>query len=523
MPINPIHLSRSSAGFVALPTVTAFVAFGLSTVLSGSGVFFSTEVFSVDLLVRIFLAASITFLITTSIYISIKRAGYIRASKKFNGILHNRPTGYVALPLLVGLIMMLISSATSFSAMAYLRYEPVLQSALDARANLVITNPLRRMASNFEDVAAEAVNVSNLAAQQSDVEATSGGTCGPSGVGEGPIARLRASHAVSLSELQAAALNVANKARSLTDTLTGRLTQAEITKIHTQAQALIVSPEHARMSRMINGLRDGYAGAGFYWEGQTRTCDDPVMVSALNQLLDVASVNIVLDPNPPTKLQATLFDAYAVFWGLLFRGDDANSDTMTSLPFFLCVAFFLDFAGALAAWRAGATLGATLTTREKDELHRHRWILQNFVWKFPTRKKPEDKPDAPLMEEAYLVVPHGGDGNKTDDAEKFAFAFGLHVDAARQFIPMDALPKAFAPFVDRLRLSSGSASSISIYPIEDQSTYDQIEQHKRLCALALWSNRVQSEEYSDINDKNWTDRPPQDEVPKRPYLHSVLG
>ena len=188
---------------------------------------------------------------------------------------------------------------------------------------------------------------------------------------------------------------------------------------------------------------------------------------------------------------------------------------MTSLPFFIMLSILLDATGALAAWRAGRVAGQDLTESERAELHKHRWVLQNFVWKFP-------EGNGSSREEAYLIVPHGGDGSKADDAEKFAFAFGLDVDAARQYVPVTALPVAFKPFADRLRLASGGATTMTIYPIEEQEVYDQIERHKRLCALALWSEGVVSQDYGDINDKNWLAGPTPSTQGVRRNLHSVL-
>lgn len=525
MSINPIRFSRTPAGPLILATLTAFAALGISTAFSGSGVFFSMEVFSINVALRVLLAASATFLITATIYLSMRRAGFSYASKKFEGILHNRRVGSVILSVVFGLLMVAISSATSFSAMAYLRYESSIQAAMDARANVAITGPLSNMAANYGVVADEAGNVSALAAYQSGVEAKSGGTCGSSRVGEGPIARLRASHAASLLAMNSAAMTLARDAQTLLGELSGQLTQAQINQVHTSAKLLSLNPERMRMGRLIAGMRDGYAGGGFLWEGQNRMCDDSKMVAALDQLLAATAVSVELAPTAPTKLEATLFDAYAVFWDLLSGRNDAfaNTSAMTSLPFFLAISLFLDAIGAIAAWRTGVTFGRDLTPDERDELHKHRWVLQNFVWKFPTRKKLGDKADMPLMEEAYLIVPHGGDGSKADDAEKFAFAFGLHVDAALQFVPMAALPKAFAPFVDRLRLSSGGATSITVYPIEDQATYDQVERHKRLCALALWSDRARSNEYGDVNDKNWHKKTKSSQPMPKSNLHPLFA
>lgn len=525
MSINPIRFARTSTGATLLATITAFAALGMSTVLSGSGVFFSLEVFSLNAALRVIMAAAVTFLITASIYLAMRRAGFAAASRKFEGILHNRRSGFVVLSIIFGLFMVTVSSTTSFSAMAFLRYEAAIQTSIDARANVAITDPLRAMATNYGVVAAEAGDVSVLAAYQSNIESASGGTCGPSEVGEGPIARLRASHAASLAVMNTAALTLAKDAQSLLGELSGGLSQSQIDDVHRRAQTLSLSPERARIDRLAVGMREGYAGSGFLWEGVRRSCDDPVMVAALDRLLAAAGAGVELDASAPTKIEATLFDAYAVFWDLLSsaRVGTTDASTMTSLPFFMTIAFFLDAIGALAAWRTGVASGRTLTIHERDELHKHRWVLQNFVWKFPVRKSADNDGEEPVMELAFLIVPHGGDGTKADDAEKFAFAFGLHVDAARQYIPMDALPKAFAPFTDRLRLSSGGATSITVYPIEDQKTYDQIERHKRLCALALWSDRSQSSVYGDVNDKNWSAGLQSGHASPQPNLHSIFG
>jgi len=527
MSINPIRFARTSPERLPVSEIAAFVALGISTILSGSGVYFSLDVFALNFFFSLALAGSITFLITASIYICVRRAGYTRASSKFNGILHNRKGGFFGVVLTFGLLMMCVSSATSFSAMAYLRYEPTIQAEMDSRANQSVVEPLQDLAVTFGAIAIEASNVSALAAARSDLEASAGGTCGPTGAGEGPFARLRAGHAETLDDLNASALLVSRDASSLLGELSGVLTQSKIDAIHAKAQALVLSPDRQRIARTAESMRSGYSGTGFVWEGQTRFCDDEVMVAALDQLLTATSQSVALDPVAPTKLEATLFDAYAVFWAFLL-GDESKSakvTAMTSLPFFLGFALFLDAVGAFAAWKAGSASGRHLTAKERDELHKHRWILQNFVWKFPARKQDGDA-DAPLKEEAYLIVPHGGDGCKTDDAEKFAFAFGLHVDASRQFVSMAALPKAFRPFVDRLRLASGDATSISVYPIEDQATYDRLERHKRLCALALWSERARSNEYGDVDDKKWTRKLQEKaEHVQEPEgnLHSIFG
>ena len=168
MVTNPIRFAQTSKSTLPIAEATAIVALGISTILSGSGVFFSLDVFSLNLVVRAILAGAITFLITASIYIAVRRAGFAFASRKFEGILHNRRSGYVLLSLLFGVAMVCISSATSFSAMAYLRYESVIQASIDTRANQAVVKPLRDMAIKFGDVAVEAENVSSVAASRSD-------------------------------------------------------------------------------------------------------------------------------------------------------------------------------------------------------------------------------------------------------------------------------------------------------------------------------------------------------------------
>jgi hypothetical protein len=39
--------------------------------------------------------------------------------------------------------------------------------------------------------------------------------------------------------------------------------------------------------------------------------------------------------------------------------------------------------------------------------------------------------------------------------------------------------------------------------VPDEKTYDQLERHKRDCALALGANIVKSSIYGDVNDKHW--------------------
>lgn len=507
MSVPPI--SAREAGSGRIPQAVSLAAATVSMVLSGKGVHDALAVTHMPEAMRLAASGTVTLLISGLIYTLMRRAGQARASRHFKELLR-RPRMSVALPLLGGLTMMAFSVITAFSAMVFMKNGDMVQAQATALNTAAVTEPLRQMARSYAVAAAEASAVADLALAQSQTEAAYGGTCGATGSGTGPYARMRADHASRFGAVRDDALALSGRATDLVARFAVVATQADLDAAYRQAQQLALDPARARVAQVTAAMRLGYRSDGFFFEGQTRTCADPSMVGALDRLLTAAETPINLSPVAPVLPKASLFDTFGLAASAL--SDETASDHLGGpmVYVFLTFALVVDTVCAAFAWISGAAIGRRLTEAEIQELHRHNWILEQFLWRFPeavkrgvSKRSTEDPASSERLEQAFFIVPEGGDGEKNRDARFFAYSFGLKVDAARQHVPVSQIPEAFAPFAERLRLASGGATSFNVYPVTDEAVYDRLERHKRACALALGAISVTSDAYGDINDKRW--------------------
>lgn len=496
--------SRQGPTGVTGATVASVLALSISAVLSYRGLSLSMDMMGLAGGIAIGLSLVIALLFSSLIHVMGRRAGYLRGSRNFRYVLHARPPGSVALAGAFCLAMMLASMATTFSAMVFTSATSSVQSRIDVQATATVKAPLVSMAKNDATVAALFAQLSATAKAQSVAERKYGGTCGPTGSGEGPITTLREDHAHQLAGLSTTAEGWSRAATTILSGLTGSLTQGIVDQAYLDARALRLSPERSRVMADLQVLRTGYAGGGFQQGGRTRRCNDPAMVSGLDTLIEALERPVNLPPDAPQLRAANLLDAY----GLIGQAGKAGGIPLGSTVVFLLISILVDTVGAAAAFRAGHVQGGLLSAEEKQELHRHDWILSNYLWRFRSPKRKQvgadgkDGPGQPL-EEAVFLVPFGGDGDKNDDARKMAAAFGLQPDVERAHVPLNSFHPELKEQVQQFRLATGGATHVAFYPIRDQHTYDRMEWYKQLCTLALFSDRVQSETYGDVGDKNW--------------------
>ncbi len=481
----------------SVASLVTILSYGFSTVFSGLGIFNYIENMALPYSVKISGSILLTVIFSFSAFYCWKSFGRNKKRKCLRSK-HLKSQNISTIQFVIGgTIASSLSVFTAFSAMIYWANGPAIQSALNSHTLKKVIHPIAQFEDRFEQLAMSMNSVSNYANHQSGIEGTQGQSCGPSEIGFGPIARLRAQHALESNKLVYNATSLADDANLLISQLAKVDSQFQVHSLYTSARKLVQDKRRKDIIQWASTTSKGYSGEGFFWEEKIRTCRDLDMVRKLDDLLLEAGKPIPIPEIVPVLRKATLADTMAINFTILAGTNDEATSSFSRgalLPY-LIVAAILDLIGAISACSNGMQSATRLKKSELMELHRISWILENFIWTLPANKKGSNSKSA-------LLVPHFGDIWKTRDAHYLVELLDLSPDPRKQLIPLELIHPGFEDLVERFRMMTGNATKVTVYPINSKNALRLIKEEKRAARLALEFDRYESEEYpSEVKAK----------------------
>lgn len=487
-----LSLSNLPPSRLSVAGLVGGIALVVSTALSGSGVYFSLAGSSLGEPARLAVSAVSTLFLTLLAFwfwLQAGRAGRERSLRRAQPAL---PKPRVLLYIVSGLVMSSLSVLTATTALLYLSNRDGVQALLNQSSFVATIEPVAGMAWGMAEIAAKAAQANTLAADRSQREAAFGGTCGVSAPGVGPLTRMRAAHAVSAQELVSRADGLSAEAAKISRALIVARDQETVNTLFVEALALRNDPARLAIAHDAEVLAGGYGGAGFLFEGRQRACQDPQLAALFGEIARTARNVVELPTLPPLRREARIFDAFAVVIPVLTNEEHGRAvgiSRATILPFVLFTVL-IDLVSLGGAWGHGAKQARRLSDDEREQLHRTAWVLRNFFWEFPQLGHASTTPDDAESCQAFIIVPLGGNPERTRQAEYLTALFDLSVDPAFQFEPLVARRREFEPWVEQMRLASGNATHYAIYPIKTQAIYDRIMAMKRDALRALALTRI---------------------------------
>lgn len=494
-------VSNSGSSRLSVAGIVGGIALLLSTILSGSGIYFSLMESSLSEIARIAISTVSTLFLTLLAFRFWLLAGRSSRERRLRREQAALPQPTVWHYVVGGLLMSLLSVMTATTALVFLNNRDGVQALMNHTAFAATIKPVDQLAEGMSNIAAIAARTDNLAADRSQQESTVGGTCGVSPPGAGPLTRMRASHAALASVIADRANALNRRASEIARSLISARNQDDVNKMFDAARSLRTDPERLRIAEEADALAQGYAGAGFIFEGRLRNCPDTELAALFDKIAETARGIIELPTQPPLRRDVRIFDAFAMVLPILLdeeKGRAFGVSRATILPFVLFTVL-IDLVSLGGALGHGAGRAKRMTEQEERQIHRTSWVLRNFVWEFPALPAVENEGSLETDKcQAFVFVPLGGDPDRTRQAEYLTALFDLSVDPAFQFEPLVARRREFEPWVEQMRLASGNATHYAIYPIKSQEVYEQIMRIKRDALKALALTEIESSEFPEF-------------------------
>lgn len=483
-------ISKLLSNGVSIAGLVGGIALVLSTVLSGSGIYFSLTGSSLNEPSRIAVSAVSTLFLTLLAFRFWLQAGRSSREKHLRRAQAALPAPRVWHYIAGGLVMSSLSVLTATTALLYLNNRDGVQALMNHAAFSATIEPVNGLADGMAGVALTAARADRLAAKRSKREAAVGGTCGVSARGIGPLTRMRAEGAKAANSIARRAAVLSTAAEKTARALISAKDQSVVNTLFSDARALRTNPDRLLIAQEADALARGYGGAGFFFENQQRGCSDPELAALFAEIATAAHDVVDLPMQPPLRREVKIFDAFAMVVPILIdedKGRDVGISRATILPFALFT-LLIDLVSLGGAFGHGVGRAVMMTGKEQQQIHRTAWVLRNFVWDFPVLPGHEDEGQGgDNVCQAFVFVPLGGNHERTRQAEYLTALFDLSVDPAFQFEPLVARRREFEPWAEQMRVASGDATHYAIYPIRSQETYYRIMEMKRdaLRALAL--------------------------------------
>jgi len=181
--LNSLLTRVSAAGLVG------GIALILSTILSGSGIYFSLVSSSLSEAARIAVSAVSTLFLTLLAFRFWLQAGRAKRERFLRRSQPALPRPRVWHHIIGGLVMSSLSVLTATTALLYLNNRTGVQAMMNQSAFTATIGPVDALADGMSNIAVTAARANDLAAKRSQQEAAIGGTCGKSAPGAGPLSR----------------------------------------------------------------------------------------------------------------------------------------------------------------------------------------------------------------------------------------------------------------------------------------------------------------------------------------------
>jgi hypothetical protein len=481
------------------------IALIASTLLSGSGIYFSLSGSAMSEPARLAVSSVSTLFLTLLAFWFWMQAGRASRERQLRKGQPALPQPRLWMHVAGGMVMSLLSILTATTALVYLGNRDGVQALMNQTAFAATIEPVARLAADMAAIASEASMADRIAAQRSQREAADGGTCGNSPKGTGPLTRMRAAHAAAASDIAARAEKLSREATGINRALITARDQTAVNALFLDAVALGTHADRLAIAMEADALARGYAGQGFWFEDRQRNCRDEELAQLFARIAASASGVAELPTQPPLRREVRIFDAFAVTIPVLLDEDHGRAvgiNRATILPFVLFTVL-IDLVSLAGAIGHGSSLARRLSDKERAQLHRTAWVLRNFLWEFPVPAAgaPAESTD-PEPCQAFIFVPKGGNPERTRQAEYLAALFDLSVAPAFQFEPLIARRKEFEPWVEQMRLASGGATHYAIYPIKDQKIYARIMEMRRDALRALALTPIDGSELPEFQQKS---------------------
>lgn len=178
------------------------------------------------------------------------------------------------------------------------------------------TVPVRAFANDFADLRADVTSLARRAAQLSEVETRSGGTCrndtNPGG-GCGPRCRLRQRHADELSQIEEIAKGLENRARDIAIEMSTAEDIEAQRALYAQAARLQANSDQRRVVDALQSVARDLSGPILDIHPQTGhetefTCEDPDFAARLAELAVAAGERVELPETAPRAQSVDLSD-----------------------------------------------------------------------------------------------------------------------------------------------------------------------------------------------------------------------
>lgn len=485
-----IFVATDKSLFARIPSM---VFWGLSTLLTGSGVFFSLRPSFSNPAPALVIAAIATSAITFSGFRLFHYAGQQKGKVAKPCAKMAKHAGIDITPrfarpaLIAGFGVILLSSWFSFSAMVFLNFSRELQQAMNDEVQAPLIAPIRDLETSFMKIEKSAQLLAAIARQRSALEAADGGQCVSSGPGNGPISGMIASHALQTSDIARSASRLRGSASKALNDIRRARSQADVDAAYQSGQFVIADTERSKISTSAAELLRGYQGAGFVVDGRLVACSRGAasMVPALETLVNAAETDVTLPPSPPVFRQASFVDS--AMWQLRFVLS-AGSNGIPGvggwyIVFFALIALFLDGSGAMTAFVAGRLHGSELSPRERERLETSHAIMENFVWETPSHYKKNALGNVIEAQfNSVLVIPTEDDSQETAEIvnalRRFAAAYNLKADVTRAACTLAELPEALGYLKRRMARRGFNGDRVDLYS-GSLSDWKLIDEHRR--------------------------------------------